>query len=131
MSNLDKALQSLFTSYSEIKVAILFGSIAAGRETYDSDLDLAIATSEPLTIENKQSLVAELVNISGRPIDLIDLNTAPITVFRQALTKGKLIYCLDRSLYAELIKKMIFDQADFMPYRERILNERRRAWISN
>lgn len=31
--------------------------------------------------------------------------------------------------YAELISRRLFDQADFFPYRNRILEERRRKWI--
>jgi uncharacterized membrane protein len=33
-----------------------------------------------------------------------------------------------KSKYADLIRKHLFDNADFMPYRSRILLERRRAW---
>jgi hypothetical protein len=31
--------------------------------------------------------------------------------------------------YADLIRKHLFDQADYLPYRNRILAERRRVWI--
>jgi hypothetical protein len=31
--------------------------------------------------------------------------------------------------YADLIRRHLFDQADFLPYRRRILAERRRGWI--
>ncbi len=31
--------------------------------------------------------------------------------------------------YAELLTRHLFDQADFLPYRERLLAERRKAWM--
>lgn len=33
------------------------------------------------------------------------------------------------SLAASLLRQHLFDAADFLPYRDRILEERRRAWI--
>ena len=42
-------------SRPEIRLAITFGSIAAGRETPDSDLDLAVAAIEPNVIASRIS----------------------------------------------------------------------------
>ena len=68
---------------------------------------------------------------SGRPVDLVDLRTAGQPLLTQVLTKGTLVHCQDRQLYAELIKRMMFDQADFVPYQQRMLAQRRRAWIGS
>ena len=88
-----------------------------------------VAGPYPLTAEEKTVLIESLAVISGRPVDLIDLQVAGGVILHEALTRGKLIYCSDRALYGEIIKKMLFDQTDMMPYRERILAERRREWI--
>jgi hypothetical protein len=50
-------------------------------------------------------------------------------ILQQVLTQGKRIYCTDRMLYAALIRTMLFNQSDMMPYYDRILAERRQAWI--
>ncbi len=131
MKSLLNSLKVALAHHPKVKLAIIFGSLSTGKANADSDLDLAVAAIEPLTLNEKQDLIGELAQLSGRPVDLIDLKSAPLTISHQVLTKGKLFYCLDRRLYAELIKKMLFDQADMMPYRERILAERRDAWIKS
>jgi hypothetical protein len=65
-----------------------------------------------------------------RAIDIVDLKETTGTLLHQILTKGQLVYCTDRILYAELIKKMLYNQADMMPYHNRILKERREQWIN-
>jgi len=76
-------------------------------------------------------MIEKLSQISGRSIDLIDLQTKREPIFSQAITKGQLIFCHDTKLYAELIKTVMFNAADFLPLRLRILKERRQAWINN
>jgi len=127
---LDKDIIELITGKLDIKLVILFGSLSRGQGNVDSDLDLAISGSRSLTVKEKTDIIGELAQITGRPIDLIDLQMTSGTILHQVLTTGQLIYCSDRNYYAELIKKMLFDQADFMPYRSRILEARRHAWIS-
>jgi len=45
------------------------------------------------------------------------------------LRQGRRLFCDDTTRYAELLKRWMFDQADWMPYRRRILQTRRQAWI--
>ncbi len=129
--HLEQDIIDLVAAQPGIKLAILFGSLSRGQGRVDSDLDMAIAESQALTAAKKKDLIGKLAQITGRPVDLIDLQTASGTILKQILTTGRLIYCMDRTLYAEIIKKMLFDQADLMPYRDRILTERRRAWIGD
>lgn len=116
-------------AYPNIRLAILFGSLARGRARAHSDLDIAIAWSRPLQAQEKRTLIEGLAMVAGRPVDLIDLRTADGLILAQVLTTGKLILCTDRALYATLIKKVLFNDADMMPYHRRILTERRKAWI--
>lgn len=46
----------------------------------------------------------------------------------QILTHGRRVVGSDAER-AELIRRHLFDVADFLPYVERMLHERRRAWI--
>lgn len=114
----------------DIKLGILFGSLAQGQARLESDLDLAVAAERPLDAEAKMTLIAMLAQVAGRAVDLIDLQAVGGLVLVQALTSGKVIYCTDHRLYAELIKKMLFHQADMMPYYQRMLRERRQQWLA-
>ena len=128
--SLDSNITALLSGYSNIRLGVLFGSIAHGTTRWESDIDLAVAGHRPLTVIERRNLIADLAELTGRSVDLIDLQLSGGVIVREALTRGRLVYCDDRTLYAELIKRMIFEHADFMPYRDRILAERRKAWTS-
>jgi len=66
--------------------------------------------------------------LAGRPIDLIDLKVAAEPLMGQILRHGRRLMGSDEA-YAQLITRHLYEQADFMPYRNRILAERRAAWI--
>ena len=63
-----------------------------------------------------------------RAIDLIDLSVAGEPLLGQIVRHGKRLMGSDEA-YGKLISRHLMDQADFMPYRNRILAERRAAWI--
>ena len=124
-----EGIRSVLERHPEIRIALLFGSLAAGRGRRDSDLDLAVAAGQPLGTDQKTALIAELAQATGRPVDLVDLRTAAGLVLQKALTTGLRLHVTDSALLAELVKKMWFDEADFQPYRRRILEARRKQWI--
>ena len=123
------AIARVLASDEDLRFAILFGSLATGRAGPDSDLDVAVFATGPLDAERKIALIARLAEITGRPVDLLDLRTAGVLVTREALTRGRLLFCRDRSAYRELAARTVIDAADFLPYVERLLRERRSAWI--
>lgn len=124
-----EVIRSVMERHPEIRIALLFGSLAAGKGRRDSDLDLAVAAAQPLSADQKTALIAELAQATGRPVDLVDLRTAAGLVLKEALTTGLRLRVTDNALLAELVKKMWFDEADFQPYRRRILEARRKQWI--
>lgn len=126
--NLNNHIQQILTQHGDIRLAILFGSLAGARATPQSDLDLAVLMDAPLSAETKISLIDDLSQATGRPVDLIDLRVAGEPLLGQILKHGVRLLGSD-SDYAELLKRHLFDEADFMPYRRRILAERRQAWI--
>jgi predicted nucleotidyltransferase len=111
-----------------IRLAILFGSLAVGRERADSDLDLAVDAGRRLTAAEKLVLMTELAERTGRTVDLVDLQAVGEPLLGQILRHGKRLLG-GGTCYADLIRRHLFDQADYAPYRSRILAERRRAWI--
>ncbi len=127
--NLEHQIAQQLARHPQIKLGILFGSVVRQQARFDSDLDLAVAADRPLGMGEKVALIEELAQLTSRPVDLVDLQLAGGLVLQEVLTKGKRIYNTDRHLHAELIKKMLFNEADFMPYRNRIIAARRKAWI--
>ncbi len=126
--NLTRSILAVLNTQSGIRLAILFGSLAAGREQADSDVDLAVDAGHRLTVGEKLALVTELAERTGRPVDLVDLHAVGEPLLGQILRHGKRLLGSE-TCYADLIRRHLFDQADYLPYRTRILAERRRAWI--
>ena len=125
----DEQIRGILKEFPEISIAILFGSVAAGCARAESDLDLAIAAQSPLTSGEKIAIISRLAVDIGRPVDLIDLSVVSEPLLGQILRHGRRLAGSDLR-YGELISRHLFIQADFMPYRSRILAERREAWIN-
>ena len=120
-------IRAILERHGNIRLAILFGSLASGRATPQSDADVAIQADNPVDAGFKMALIDELAVAAGRPVDLVDLRTAGEPLLGEILKHGMRLFGSDTD-YAELIKRHVFEDADFMPYRRRILAERRRAW---
>lgn len=125
---IDAQLKEVLSHFPNIAFAMLFGSVALGRQRADSDLDIAVAAKQALAAHEKIALVSALADCTGRPIDLIDLKVVSEPLLGQILRHGRRLMGSD-TLYGELISRHLFEQADFMPYRSRLLAERRITWI--
>lgn len=128
IQNLKRTILSAIGTQPDIRLAILFGSLAAGKGRAESDLDLAVDAGRRLTASEKMALISELAGRTGRPVDLVDIHAIGEPLLGQVLRHGKRILGSDTS-YANLIRRHLFDQADYLPYRDRILAERRQSWI--
>jgi len=125
----ERAILAVLASHPEIRIAILFGSLARGAGRPDSDLDLAVAAAAPLDASQKATLIGELARRVGRPVDLVDLHHATGLVLREVLTRGRRLRMTNAPLLAALLRRLWLDEADFQPYRRRMLQARRKAWI--
>lgn len=94
----------------------------------NSDLDIAVEARQALSVAEKIALINALSDATGRAIDLIDLNDVSEPLLGQIVCLGKRILGSDTA-FGNLLSRHLFEQADFMPYRARILAERRMAWI--
>lgn len=127
-ANTDKLIKQALEKHPYIRLAILFGSLAKGAAHKNSDIDLAVSADRCLTIPEKIQLIEDLAETIGRPVDLVDLFSVGEPLLGQIITKGRRIQG-DNTRYANLLSKHLFNQADFVPYQRRILEERRRTWI--
>ncbi len=124
----ERLIQKILAEYPQVEFALLFGSLATGIANVESDIDLAILAHRPIDKSLKISLIESIAKETGRSVDLIDLQFAGQPLLGEILSKGKILLENDEH-YARLILKNLLDKADFLPYRNRILKQRREAWI--
>lgn len=128
LPGIDAVLLDVLARFPALVLALVFGSVAQGRQRADSDLDIAVAANRALTATEKMDIIAALAERTGRPIDLIDLKMVAEPLLGQIVRHGRRLFGSDKA-YGQLISRHLFEQADFMPYRSRVLAERRAAWI--
>ena len=119
---------AVLSDHPDIKLAFVFGSLASNTQHRDSDVDVAVQKSAALGIEEKLQLIGELALATGRAVDLVDLREVGEPLLGQILKHGRQIRgdATDRAL---LMQRHVYAMEDFMPYVERTLAERRKAWI--
>lgn len=125
------AITTLLRAHDQVEAAWLFGSVARNEAQTSSDLDVAVLGPDPLSSDDKATLIEALARTTGRPVDLIDLQGTHGPIVGRILQGGTKLFCDDTTLYATLLKRWWLDQADWMPYRRRILKERREQWIES
>lgn len=121
-------LTALLKKHSFVKLAILFGSQAAGKARADSDIDVAVLADAPLSVAQKLLLTGEIADAFGKPVDLVDLHTAGEPLLGQVFKGQRLVG--STVVYAQVLSRHLIDSADFLPLQQRILKERREAWLS-
>ncbi len=114
----------------DIKQAVLFGSLVTGRIRQDSDIDIAIEKKHALSARGKAELIEQLALITGRAVDLVDLKTAGEPILGQIINHGVRLLGTDAD-FSETALKHLYAQADFVPYIERTLKERRHQWLDD
>jgi uncharacterized protein len=130
MEKLRAMIQKVLQRHQDIELCIVFGSIAAGKASSNSDLDIAVAGEKPLSGDKYLELAAEISSATNREVDLIDLMAVNGPILKQALTTGVIVQNRKKSLYARIISRMLFNEADMMPYYHRILRERRKRFLN-
>ena len=106
--------QAYLQSRSDITFACLFGSLARGRSTPLSDVDIAVYLSEgEITIERKMEILGKLMELlETDEIDLVILNAAPLTLKIKVLENKKVIVDNNpflRHRYESLTMREYFD----------------------
>ncbi|WP_417778726.1 type VII toxin-antitoxin system MntA family adenylyltransferase antitoxin [Stutzerimonas xanthomarina] len=124
-----RQVEAVLGQHSDIRLAYVFGSVAAGTAHSDSHVDLAVLCEAAMTADQQIQLISDIAEATGRAVDLIDLTAVGEPLLGQILRHGvRIIGGSER--HAQLVSKHIFNNGDFMPYVERMLAERRQRWIS-
>jgi predicted nucleotidyltransferase len=125
---LEETLNKALQAHSGLRLALLFGSCALRTQRPDSDVDVAVDMGGVMAAEQHVSLISDLALATGRAVDLIDLRTVGEPLLGQILQSGRRIGG-EHAVHAQYITRHVMDVEDFVPYQERILRERRQAWI--
>ncbi len=130
MADIKKIIARVLSDYPEIEVALLFGSAARDRLTPGSDVDIAVAASDPLPLGRRCELTLSLSAALGREVDLVDLQAISGPLLQVALCEGVVVKKTSALIFAELLKKMLYNQEDMMPNYRMILEARSRRFAN-
>lgn len=120
---LRQVLTDYFDKHKEILLARLFGSVAQGRETAKSDVDIAVHGHEPLGAEQLVSMQQDLELLCGREVDLADLRVAEGLFLYKIMTKGCPLKHQPEIHHHYAMKALCFYE-DFYPLVRRMQMER-------
>ena len=129
LKHLEVLISAVLQDYANIYFVTLFGSASKGRMTEQSDVDIAVAASERLSVDTRGRLAVALSCALGKEVDLVDLQAVSGLILEQALCTGRIVKNTDHNLYAGLLKRLWYNQADMMPYYRRILERRSEVWF--
>jgi predicted nucleotidyltransferase len=87
-TNIDMLIGKVLGRFAYIRLAILFGSVAAKKAGIDSDIDIAVLAKNSLTASEKISIINALAEAFGRPVDLVDLHKVGEPLLGQILQHG-------------------------------------------
>ncbi|KIH75378.1 Predicted nucleotidyltransferase [Geoalkalibacter ferrihydriticus] len=117
------------SDFPEVRFSTLFGSAAQQRLTTRSDVDIAVAGKQKLNVDTKVRLSQALSSALKREVDLVDLQDVSGLILEQALCQAVIVKNADHELYARLLKRLWYNQADMMPYVRQILEHRSAQWL--
>jgi len=83
----------------------VFGSVARGEARADSDIDIGVSFDEPMSSDLRMAMIGIIAAVTGRSVDLIDLEAAGGLVLSRALA-GREIYCDDVATRQRMIAKL-------------------------
>jgi hypothetical protein len=121
MQPVEGELVRLLAAENRVLFAYLFGSRARGRAGPASDVDLALWLDE--APEGLADAVLELCtrfsSALGLPVDVVDLNRAPILLRGEILREGRLLLERDRGARVAFASRTLQERIDFEPTRRR------------
>ncbi|GJM42984.1 MAG: hypothetical protein DHS20C20_32660 [Ardenticatenaceae bacterium] len=105
-------------SKQPVKLCVLFGSQATGRQRPDSDVDLAVWPAEMLSVETKLAWLRELETLLDKPVNvaLVSADLDPVLGF-EIVRDGRLIYEQQPELWFKHRAQLWHSYNDSLPFR--------------
>ena len=110
----------------EIQAAYIFGSVAQGRTRPDSDIDIAVLLTRPLTGDRALRYRLDLTVALGAAlhrddVQLVMLNEAPSLLAHRVLSRGVLVFERSRAARTRFQVETARRHADMVPAIERYI----------
>jgi predicted nucleotidyltransferase len=103
--------------------AYVYGSAARGDDWPDSDLDVAVLPPPcGRGFPDLLGLMAELSNVAGRDVEVVDLREAGGDLVHEVLRDGQPLFVREPDAVLEWEAEQMSDYADFNPRRAAILD---------
>ncbi len=110
-----------------LRLAMLFGSVAEGRGGVESDVDLGLLGEGPLEMDTILEIAGTVGDLTGRRIDIVDLHDVPQPITGYVL-QGKRLPGSDEC-FASLCTRHLIEREGFGRVREREVARRVEEWI--
>jgi predicted nucleotidyltransferase len=93
------------------KYATLFGSLSRGTPNALSDIDLAVSFGRPMPAGLRTKVIAMTGELTGRAVDLVDLETASSLILASAL-RGRELLCVSAAMRRRMIARLLRSEGD-------------------
>lgn len=115
-----RRITDYFKDRDEVSALYIFGSAAGGKETAESDIDIAVLINDRKkgrkTYESlKKAYYSASPKFSLRPIDITVLNTAPPFLKHRIIKTGKVLFDRNRRLRVRFVANAIIEYLDYKP----------------
>jgi predicted nucleotidyltransferase len=101
-----------------VQLVYLFGSAARGDGPEVHDLDIAVVSDPPLSLDDLLRCRADVVAATGAPLDLISLNDASIVLAWEVIDGGRCLFARDPDVETAFVTRAATRYWDFLPLRE-------------
>jgi predicted nucleotidyltransferase len=125
-----KNVKTYLATFSNIRFAMIFGSTASGKNSFLSDIDIAIYSEPTFELLEFGRIISELETIGERKIDLVELNRLNKSnnfLCYEIISNNKLLFNKDEKLFIDFKRKTLmiyFDQTRLREEFRRKLLER-------
>ena len=112
-----QALRGVIDAEPAIRVAYLFGSCARGDFGPTSDVDVALLGDQRIDLTELAAIGARIGTVVDRPVDVVDLRSAPPLLCRQVVAEGEVLTARDPLLRFDFEQEAVRRCEDTRPLR--------------
>lgn len=125
-----RVIAGVLATRGDLVLGYVFGSLARGEDRPESDADVAVLGAHELGATDLGSLCSELERALGRPVDVVDLMTAPPLLAFEVVRDGVRVLVRDQErrmdFEMDAVRRME-DTRRLRAVQQELLRERARA----
>ncbi|MEA2627166.1 MAG: uncharacterized protein QOD06_3211 [Candidatus Binatota bacterium] len=118
---------AILASDPNVRLVYLFGSAADVARSAVRDVDLAVLTDVPMSLDRLLRLQADLRASVGAAIEIVSLNDPPVVLAHEIAETGRCLYAKDADVEVDFVTRARSRYWDFKPFLEeqwRVAGER-------